>query len=195
MSRSSARRAGGRAIRRPQRKSNTPLIVGAVAVGLVILVAAGLALSRGGGASAGEQFPEMVSSPHIESLTAAHEPYNSNPPTSGPHVGNTAPAGISPQPLPDELTTHNLEHGFVIIHYRQDLDQAAVERLTALMRQLQRESPCIVMVPRPTDKLDVAVAVTAWTRLLKLQTVDEAAIRSFFEARVGRGPEQICTPL
>ena len=195
MSRSSARRSSGRAIRRPQRKTNTPLIVGAIAVGLIILIAAGMTLFRNAGTNVGEQFPEMVSSPHLGSLTDSHEPYNSNPPTSGPHIGNTAPPGVATQPLPDELTTHNLEHGFVVVHYRQDLPQADQTRLTTLTRELQRENQCIVLVPRPTDKLDVPVAVTAWTRLLKLQSVDEAAIRSFFEARVGRGPEAICKPL
>jgi hypothetical protein len=195
MSRSSARRSGGRAIRRSQRKSNTPLIIGAVALGLVILVAAGLALARNAGSNVGDQIPEMVSSPHLAGLTDSHEPYNSNPPTSGPHVGNTAPPGVATQPLPDELTTHNLEHGFVIVHYRQDLPQEDQTRLTTLTRELQRENQCIILVPRPTDKLDVPVAATAWTRILKLQSLDETAIRSFFEARVGRGPEAVCRPL
>ena len=54
MSRSSARRAGGRQARpHPQRKSNTPLIIGGVVVLLAVLVGAGLFLSNGGAAQVG----------------------------------------------------------------------------------------------------------------------------------------------
>jgi hypothetical protein len=198
MSRSSARRAGGREIRRKQRKSNTPLIIGAVVVVLVVLVIAGLALAGGGGATNRGQQIEPQDPPaaqHIQNLTDPHPTYTSNPPTSGWHYVTPANPGVYTQPLPDEQTVHNLEHGFIIIHYRQNLDQATVSQLTSLARELQQQNPCMILEPRANDKLDVPIAVTAWNWLLKLQSFDAASIRAFFRAHVGHGPEQVCAPL
>jgi hypothetical protein len=173
-------------------------MIGAAVGVVLILLAAGLALSRsGGGSVAGqEQFPNQVPPPansHIVNPTDAHPAYNSNPPTSGWHTGGSvAPWGVSTQPIVDEISIHNLEHGGVIIHYRQGLEQASVDQLTTLTRELQAQSPCIILVPRPADKLqNTPIAVTAWTWLLKLDTVDADKIRSFFRAHVDQGPEKV----
>ncbi|HJZ49898.1 MAG TPA: DUF3105 domain-containing protein [Roseiflexaceae bacterium] len=198
MSQSSVRRTGGRQVQRKKASSNRTLMI-AVAVGLVVvMVVAGLALTRsGGGNIAGQQqFPNLVpppTSPHIAEVTSPHGPYNSNPPTSGWHYGGgTAPWGVQSQPIPDELTVHNLEHGGVIIHYRQGLDQASVDQLTSLARELQQQSPCIVLLPRPADKMtESPIAVTAWTWLLRLDTVDAGKIRSFFRAHIDQAPEHV----
>ena len=74
---------------------------------------------------------------------------------------------------------------------RQDLDQATVDQLTTLTRQLQQQSPCVLLIPRPADKLDKPIAVTAWTWLLKLDSFDANAITSFFRQHVNQGPEQV----
>ena len=120
--------------------------------------------------------------------------YNSNPPTSGWHVGNTlAPWGIQNQPIDDKISVHNIEHGGIIIHYRASLESADVQKLDTLARELQRRNPCVVMVPRPDDRIEAPVVVTAWNYLMPLAEVDTAKITSFFESRIGRGPEQVCT--
>jgi hypothetical protein len=190
------RRAGGRQIRRQQRKSNTPLIIGAVVGVIAILVIAGLLL-RGTAAQVGQQVETgiPIAGQHIQNLTDPHPTYTSNPPTSGWHYVSTAPPGVQTQPLPDEMVVHNLEHGFVVIHYRQDVNQATVDQLTTLTRELQQLRPCVILQPRPNDKLDVPIAVTAWNWLLKQPSYNPDEIRSFFRARVGHGPEQVCRPL
>ena len=197
MSQTAARRASGRRAQQKRApRSNMPLIVGGVVALIVIMVAAGLVFSRGGGSVPGEQqFPNQVpapGNPHIVNPTDAHPAYNSNPPTSGWHTGgNIGPWGVTTQPLPDEITLHNLEHGGVIIHYREGLDQATVDQLTTLTRQLQQQSPCVLMLPRPADKLDKPIAVTAWTWLVKLDAFDANTITSFFRKHVNQGPEQV----
>ena len=198
MSQSSARRTSGRGIqRKSSKKTNTPLIIGIVVALVIVMVAAGIALSRGGGSVSlnEQQFPNQVpapTNPHIVKVTDQHPPYNSNPPTSGWHTGgNIGPWGVTPQPIPDEITVHNLEHGGVIIHYRQDLNTATVDQLTTLTRQLQQQSPCILLIPRPADKLDKPIAVTAWTWLMKLDSFDAAAIGTFFRKHVDQGPEHV----
>src|SRR5262245_19903730 len=153
MSQSSVRRSSGRQVQRKKTNANRNLIIAAVVGVVLIMLAAGLLLSRSSGSNitGQEQFPNLVpppDSPHIAEVTSPHGPYNSNPPTSGWHYGGgTAPWGVQPQPIPDELTVHNLEHGGVLIHYRQGLDQATVDQLTSLARELQQQSPCIVLLP------------------------------------------------
>ena len=198
MSQSSARRTTGRGIqRKSSKKSNTPLIIGAVVAVVIIMIAAGIALSRNGSSVSlnEQQFPNQVpapGNPHIVNVTDQHPAYNSNPPTSGWHTGgNIGPWGVTTQPIPDEITIHNLEHGGVIIHYRQDLDTATVEQLTTLTRQLQQQSPCVLLIPRETSKLDTPIAVTAWTWLMKLPSFDATAIGAFFRQHVDQGPEKV----
>jgi hypothetical protein len=192
MSQSSARRSSGRAAQRraAKNKTNRSLIIGG-AVGLIaIMVVVGLLLANQSPAI-GEKQPDQ-SNPHIGSENDPHPAYSSNPPTSGWHTGgNIGPWGVTTQPIADEITIHNLEHGGIIIHYRQDLDAATLEQLTSLTRQLQGRSPCVLQVPRPTDKLDVPIAVTAWNWLLKLPAFDANQIQAFFEQHVNEGPEKV----
>ena len=146
MTQSNVRRSGGRRVQQKKTNSNRTLIIAAVVGVVLIMAAAGLALSRnsGGNIAGQQQFPNLVpppASPHIAEVTSPHGPYNSNPPTSGWHYGGgTAPWGVQTQPVADELSVHNLEHGGVIIHYRQGLDQATVDQLTALTRDLGTHS-------------------------------------------------------
>lgn len=120
-------------------------------------------------------------------------PYNSNPPTSGWHWGGgAADPGIKDTMIEDTITVHSLEHGFVIIHYRADLDKATIDKLKALTVDLQQKNPCIILEPRPVDQLDVPIATTAWTYLLKLPGYDEKALRDFFHDHVGHGFEPVC---
>lgn len=197
MSRSSTRRSSNN--RRPaaaRRKNNTNTYIGIGIVALVLVVAIGFALARSAGRNVGERIPDMGVSLHLPNAEDIPPvPYNSNPPTSGYHWGSgTAPWGILNELVPDTLTVHNIEHGGVVIHYRQGLDQPTLDQLTGVARSLLQENPCVVMVPRPADQIDTPIVLTAWNYLLRLETVDEAAIREFFNAHIGRGPEAVCRP-
>src|SRR5512145_344810 len=194
MSQSNRPRSSGRKVQRSASRRNIWMIFG---LGALILVATiSLLLTRSGSAVAGEQYiADQGANLHIQAPTDPHPAYNSNPPTSGYHVGGMeAPWGVQTEPISDEISVHNLEHGGVIIHYRQDIDSATVGELTRLGRELEQQNPCILVQPRAVDKLDVPIAVTAWTYLLKLERLDADVIRAFFKAHVGRGPEPICQP-
>lgn len=192
MTQASTRHSGGRQIRSDKGGKNTLLIGGLVVATLVIVVVAGLALTRQG-APVGEQVPNMGANLHIQNPDdPLPTPYNSNPPTSGYHYGGgTAPWGIHTQPIDDKLTVHNLEHGGVAIYYSQSAAKGLVDQLATVARELQQRSPCIIMMPRAPDQIDAPIVMTAWNWKLKLQEVDAKAIRSFFEARINQGPEQV----
>jgi uncharacterized protein DUF3105 len=107
--------------------------------------------------------------------------YNSFPPTSGPHYNQAglAPAtwGIKDATLPNEVTTHNLEHGGVVIGYN-NLTPAETDQLKGIVRALMNGSyRKIILEPYPLT--DAKVALTSWGWLLKLPNVDQIQIVQF----------------
>ncbi len=76
------------------------------------------------------QLVPSLGNAHIPSLDAQHEPYNSNPPTSGPHLDQLAVWGIHDQSIPDELQVHNLEDGGVMVQYNCEPNSTTGENIT-----------------------------------------------------------------
>jgi len=137
------------------------------------------------------EFVESQGGQHI-ATGQEHEPYQTFPPTSGPHIGNNiAPYGISTTPLPNELQIHNLEHGAVIIHYQDVLDQPIVDQLTDYVNNLRREQEYCKVMLAPYTEMENAITLTAWTRLLRLDAFDEEAMTNFIDEYINEGPEDI----
>ncbi len=115
-----------------------------------------------------------------------HPPYNSNPPTSGPHYAEPANWGLYDTPLPDEQLIHNLEHGGIWISYRDVANQELVNQLRDIVGNY---SVKVIVTPRPQNDSEIAVA--AWGRLLKLEEFDGSQIKDFIKAFINKGPEQV----
>ena len=111
--------------------------------------------------------------------------YNSVPPTSGQHWAQPAapaPWGIKDTNLRNEVTTHNLEHGGVVIAYN-NLSASEVDQLKTIVRNLMSSGfPKVILEPYP-DLKDAKVALTAWTWIYKLPSVDQTQIVRFFRAQ------------
>ncbi len=121
---------------------------------------------------------------HLQALTDPHEPYNSKPPTSGPHLGNKAPWGISDKQIPDELQIHNLEDGGVIVHYDPaQVSTSTIRELTDIVSPYYLKGKNIIL--EPYANLDSPIVLTAWTRLIKLPAPDKIAIEQFISAYIG----------
>jgi hypothetical protein len=126
----------------------------------------------------------------VEDLGNAHVPtgqkatYNSVPPTSGEHWSQPAaptPWGIKDTVLPNEVTTHNLEHGGVVIAYN-NLSKDETDQLKSIVKQMMSSGfPKIVLEPYP-DLKDAKVALTAWTWIYKLPSVDQTQLIRFLRA-------------
>jgi len=116
---------------------------------------------------------------HLASPSEAHEPYNTEPPTSGPHLSYLAPWGVHTRPIVRELQVHNLEDGGVVVQYNCECP-ALVEKLKAIVQRFDRY---VILAPYPGMK--PTIALTAWTRLDTLDEVDEARITRFIEAYRG----------
>lgn len=120
----------------------------------------------------------------------SHPPYNSVPPTSGWHQGSDAEWGIHPEPIPNEIQIHNLEHGGVLIQYVPSADKALVDQLTAFVTRLREQPKYCKLILAPYPNLDKTIALTAWTRILKLEAYDENQLVGFIDAWIEKGPEK-----
>lgn len=128
-----------------------------------------------------------------------HEPYNSNPPSSGPHYADeTAPTswGVYIQEVPDEVFIHNEEHGGVIISYKPDLPVDQVKKLQALFAPPYSDKGFkptkAIVTPRSLNTKPIQLA--SWTYTLDLDQYDEAAIKKFYLQHVGKAPEAAAGP-
>jgi hypothetical protein len=116
---------------------------------------------------------------HIQTEATPHEPYNSDPPTSGPHMPSIKPWGIHTAPIPKEWQVHNLEDGGVLVQYNCDCP-AEVERLKAIVQRYDRN---VILAPYPGMK--TRFALTAWTRIEQFDDLDEKRVGRFIDAYRG----------
>ena len=113
--------------------------------------------------------------------------YNSNPPTSVMHSPNFVDWGVYTDRMPPEVMVHNMEHGGVIVWHNCDappkLSAADCKRLTDDLARVVRAQVAakkeVVMVPYPA--MDRRIALTAWTKLLFLDSFDEQQVRGFIQ--------------
>ena len=120
----------------------------------------------------------ILLSPHIP-LSASHPPYNSDPPTSGPHTDALAPWGVHNDRIDKEMQLHNLEDGGVVINYSCQDCPDLVERLKVITGRYDR------VVLAPYSGLDRRIALTAWGKIDKFDEFDEARIVKFIKAHIG----------
>jgi hypothetical protein len=137
----------------------------------------------------------VLTSPHIQ-VGQPHDPYNSDPPTSGPHYEQPAEPGFYSEAPADEALVHNLEHGYVIISYNcSKLSDAQCETLKAQIREVMSRAGVssvtgtlkLIGAPRPT--LATTLALTSWGRLEKLDQFNADQILRFIRAHQDNAPE------
>lgn len=129
----------------------------------------------------------LVGREHVrDGSPVATTTYSSNPPTSGTHWLDPKRPGVYSEPIPDAQAVHNLEHSHVWLSYRDPSDTTTVAALAAIAA---RHPGVILVSPRPAN--DAPIAVAAWGRLLKLQTVDGEQIERFITDSLHKGPEDV----
>jgi hypothetical protein len=150
----------------------------AVTVAVVVAVVVGWFAYRAVADLPGQKLPDLGNK-HIPTAETPHAPYNSDPPTSGPHLGYLAPWGVHTRPIPRELQVHNLEDGGVVVQYNCECPELA-EKLAAIVRKYPK---FVILAPYPTMK--TKIALTAWTRLDTMDEFDEKRIVRFIDAYKG----------
>jgi len=130
----------------------------------------------------GEVFPIQKVS-HI-GIREAHDEYNSNPPTSGPHFAKAPLPGFYQKEFKDEEALHGLEHGYIWISYTSAVSKETIE----LFRRIYQQNSGSVMVS-PREGNDSPIVLASWGRKLKLETYDESTIFTYIKLHKNQSPE------
>ncbi len=107
--------------------------------------------------------------------------YATDPPTSGPHAGGPAAAGIFHEPLLPAVQVRVLESGGAMIQYDESVSSAEIDQLADLA------TGAVVLAPSDAD-LPSPVVITAWTWKLTCETVDAERIETFIADRPQGAP-------
>lgn len=221
MSRTSERRARRAVLRRktqpaPTVTQNRNLMIGIALVAILVLLVVAAFLVRGNGAAAtptpavvnGTSVPGPTIDPSVKlgvevpvpnmgaqhvAIGQPHAPYNSTPPTSGPHYDTPAPWGDSHTTLPPETWIHDLEHGGIVALYNCP---QACPGLVQSLDDFLKAGPFskygyVKMVVTPYSNIPNKLTMVAWSFYLPLPDFDDAAIRKFFKDHQDQGPEDI----
>jgi len=119
--------------------------------------------------------------------------YPSLPPTSGEHWNQAgvapAPWGVKTAQLPFEVTTHNLEHGGIVIVYN-GLTPDQVSSLQTVVGSLRTNGFNKIILEPYADLTGGKIALTAWNWILKLPAPDDPTIVNFVRQHTdGEAPE------
>lgn len=118
--------------------------------------------------------------------------YSSNPPTSGSHDPVWTKPGIYDSQQGDGHLVHSLEHGYVVISYNCDKLSSgqSCDTLKKQLADFAKGNRLWKLIVVPRSSLDVPIALTAWTRLYKLQAFEKQKMSNFIDAFRDHGPEQ-----
>lgn len=164
---------------RRQKQQRANIAIGA-GIATVILAAIAVNVIRESGRP-GERFRSQGNL-HLASLQTPHVPYNSDPPTSGPHMPGIAGWGSYTSVQPDEFLVHNMEDGGVIMWYDLGTDEENAANVD-LLNEIARGYSRIVIAPR--SNLGSPYVLTAWTRLQRFAELDREGMLRFIEAYEG----------
>ncbi|MEX0827007.1 MAG: DUF3105 domain-containing protein [Acidimicrobiia bacterium] len=166
---SSTQASGGR----PWLKYIMGVGIVAILVGIVIYISADVSGNPQGVAEPPPGTEVFV----IEEFAHTVEPvtYAQNPPVGGPHHPEWLACRVYTAPVRNENAVHAMEHGAIWIAYDPDLDEGDIDDLEGFGRRRE-----VIVSPYPG--MDSAVAVSAWGRQLKLDSVDTDLIDQFYRA-------------
>ena len=150
----------------------------------------------------GDGSPTTPATPGIRVVNEgwAHVPegtpitYMSNPPASGPHYPVWLRYEEYTQPMARGYWVHNLEHGAIVVLYRQDAPGNVIAETIASFRAIPPDPACgprrALLTPDPL--LPWPAAVVAADFVMRADNASTQVILEFVSARRGRGPEQVC---
>lgn len=110
----------------------------------------------------------VASAPGNQHLEAgASYEYEQHPATSGFHdpASLPIPPHVYDGPIPETKAVHNLEHGAVILYYRQSGDGALSAAKVARLTTIANTSDNVILAPYEGLPDGAALALTAWNKL------------------------------
>lgn len=116
--------------------------------------------------------------------------YEMKIPTSGTHSPHDLKFGFYKEKPTNEMLVHNLEHGDIIIYYRPDADPVKLKQLEYFAKYTEAGAG-ILAVPNDNIPTGKEIVVTAWTKTMELDSIDEQKIGTFIFTYINKGPEVI----
>ncbi|MEO8423453.1 MAG: DUF3105 domain-containing protein [Actinomycetota bacterium] len=175
-----ARQAREAARKRAQRSARlrrltTFAVIGAIGVGVVFFLQRAasprpisqFAVDAAEAAGCAIETPVASAPGSLHLDPGANYTYDEHPATSGYHDPSplNIPPRVYPAPIQETQAVHNLEHGAVIMYYRQSgdgaLPQAIVDRLTTIANTGHN----VILAPYEPLPEGTALALSAWNKL------------------------------
>ncbi len=125
--------------------------------------------------------------------------YETTPPTSGCHQDSWERRwGIHEGPIAPETQVHNLEHGGVLVQYRQELipglSNDYIEDLKLFIEELRSDNRYCKVILAPYPDLPQAIALTAWGWIQTFEEFDQVAVRKFIDDHLGKRGREATLP-
>ncbi|HEV3474009.1 MAG TPA: DUF3105 domain-containing protein [Actinomycetota bacterium] len=110
------------------------------------------------------QTAEDVPSEHTEPFAVGQ---NGQPANVGNHNASTLPPepDVYEQPIPEPQAIHNLEHGYVILYYQAEGEQALSDETREELADLAEAEEKVLLAPYDGLREDTGLALTAWRKL------------------------------
>ena len=145
-----------------------------------------------------EAVPNVSNHSDFPDPEARSPDWNTDPPTTGPHYGQTLQYGSYTEPIDIGRALHNLEHGAAYILYGNDVPDATVAELQEFYADHANGT-----ILAPYARLGDQIALGAWVVpglpeasndrgsgvLAKCTRFDDQAFSAFFDAFQFNGPE------
>jgi hypothetical protein len=130
---------------------------------------------------------------HIDESDVEPEPWNTDPPTSGYHLGNPMQptrAGFFEEAIPDENLVHSLEHGYVILWYDcSQVSETECEAMKEGLRNVIEATETYKVVAMPREGMETPIIAVSWGVMYKQAELDEERLIAFVNANRERSPE------
>jgi len=124
-------------------------------------------------------------------------PFNSDPPTSGPHYAQEYESGFYEESdrevqneFPEGFLLHNLEHGYTIFWYNCDLlDESSCSNLKSSIKGVMNDLNNFKVIGFPRSSIQSPLVMTSWGRMLSFETLNADLARDFINRNRNRAPE------
>ena len=129
-----------------------------------------------------EEFP-IEGRDHVPAGTDVE--YQTNPPSSGAHLGQAENRGIYDKEIDDKAGVHNLEHGGIWISYK-DISEEDI----AILKEISKQNSQSTVVSLRSGN-DDKIVIASWGKLMRFQSVDKAMIQKYIDSYKNQAPEKL----
>lgn len=151
-----------------------------------------------------EELPDLgaghlAATPQALAAAPPAQLYPDRPTASGQHIGRVVASGVYDRPVDERLTTHNLEHGYVVFWYDEDAEDTTVEALRSWAQdRIDGDFPKVIAAPY-FEALpgEADVVATAWGVRQSCEQFDADVAQIFLDEHYGlsgEAPEKAVAP-